>query len=253
MKLISLNIWGGRQLKQLTDYVSEKANDTDIFCFQEVFDTPTDKTIIQEHYRADILKQLKKVLPNHTAYFASVQDKMEFGNTVNYSIDWGVAMFIKNTINAKVNDIMIYRERNSIESHGSTIPRNLQYAHLKINNQPYVIAHFHGLWNGKGKTDTENRINQSNKVKEFLNKEEGKIILCGDFNYLPDTKSLAILEENMINLIKAHNITSTRSVLYTKPDKYADYAIVSKDVNVLNFNVPNINASDHLPLELDFN
>ena len=34
--------------------------------------------------------------------------------------------------------------------------------------------------------------------------------------------------------------------------KFADYVFVSKDVKVKNFEVPNIEISDHLPLILDF-
>ncbi len=57
----------------------------------------------------------------------------------------------------------------------------------------------------------------------------------------------------MRNLIKEHGITSTRSHHYTKPVKFADYAIVSKDLDVIKFEVLQDPVSDHLPLLLEFN
>ncbi len=42
-------------------------------------------------------------------------------------------------------------------------------------------------------------------------------ILCGDFNLMPDTKSIEILETGMQNLVKNYNVTSTRSSFYKNP------------------------------------
>ena len=48
----------------------------------------------------------------------------------------------------------------------------------------------HGLWNGKGKTDSLERIEQSRKAKTFLETVNGAKILCGDLNLLPNTHAL---------------------------------------------------------------
>ena len=76
--------------------------------------------------------------------------------------------------------------------------------------------------------------------------------MTGDFNLLPNTKSLTMLEEKLLNLIKKYEITSTRSVIHNKPDKYADYTLVSSDVVVESFSVPDVTVSDHLPMEIVF-
>ena len=111
----------------------------------------------------------------------------------------------------------------------------------------------HGLWNGKGKTDTPERMQQARIAKEFLNKAKDKSIFMGDFNLLPENESLKIMEENMTNLIKTTNITTTRTALYNKPIPWADYALVSKDINVISFQVPEVNCSDHQPMILECN
>ena len=85
-----------------------------------------------------------------------------------------------------------------------------------------------------------------------MDKAKGKKILVGDFNLLPDTKSLKILEKGMRNLIKEFKIKDTRGELYEKELRFADYALVSSDVMVLDFKVLNEKISDHLPLYLEF-
>ncbi len=118
--------------------------------------------------------------------------------------------------------------------------------------QLFMSATIHGLWNGKGKTDTEDRILQSQRIKKFMSTIHNPIILCGDFNLHPETDSLKMLDENMANLIKTHNITSTRSQYYPKEEKFADYILVSSDIKVKEFKVMQEPVSDHLPLWLEF-
>jgi endonuclease/exonuclease/phosphatase family metal-dependent hydrolase len=52
-------------------------------------------------------------------------------------------------------------------------------------------------------------------------------ILCGDFNLRPETKSMARVKAGMRDLIDEFNITSTRTALYDKPERYADYIFTS--------------------------
>lgn len=56
----------------------------------------------------------------------------------------------------------------------------------------------------------------------------------------------------MRNLVKKYHVTSTRSQLYTKPDKFADYILTSPEVIVEEFKVLAEELSDHLPLLLTF-
>ncbi len=77
-------------------------------------------------------------------------------------------------------------------------------------------------------------------------------ILCGDFNLKPDTESMKILEKDMDNLIKIYKITSTRTSLYPKEEKFADYILTSKEIVLNKFEVLPDEVSDHAPLLLDF-
>jgi len=70
---------------------------------------------------------------------------------------------------------------------------------------------------------------------------------------LPENRSLNMFEDfGMKNLIKEFNIPSTRSSHYKKPERFADYTFVSKDIKVNQFRVLSDEVSDHLAMYLDF-
>jgi endonuclease/exonuclease/phosphatase family metal-dependent hydrolase len=147
-------------------------------------------------------------------------------------------------------DVFVYKQRGFIpEGDVGTHARNIQYVTVETSNGPFTVINFHGLWNGKGKTDTEDRINQSRNILAFTQKLNGEHILCGDFNLLPDTESLKLFErEGLRNLVKEYKISSTRTSFYTKPEKHADYMFVTKGVQVKEFTVLPDEVSDHAPL-----
>lgn len=131
--------------------------------------------------------------------------------------------------------------------------RNIQYVKIDTKDGPRVIINFHGLWNGKGKGDSEDRLLQSDKIIDFIKKVSNPVVLCGDFNLLPETESLKKFEEmGLRNLIKENGITSTRTSLYTKPERYADYVFTSNDIKIKKFKVLPEEVSDHSALLLDF-
>lgn len=253
MKLITLNIWGGKVFAPLIDFIKLQANSTDIFCFQEMFHTPTDRTVSSE-MRVNIYSEIKNILPDFEAFFCPAQDGVDFGGPVDFELSYGLSMFIKKSITVDEHgDTFVFRNKNSRINDSTSVGRNVEYLSFKKDDEKFIVFNFHGLWNGGGKTDSEDRLEQSQKVKTFMDKfTNTKKILCGDFNLAPNTESLALLENNMKNLVKEFNITSTRSSLYPKPEKFADYILVSLDIHVHHFEVLQDEVSDHLPLLLEF-
>lgn len=244
MKLITLNTWGGIVYDPLLEFIKKHSTDTDIFCFQEILNGATKTRPVLGKVSANLFSSFQEILPDFDGYYAVTQES-----------DDGLAIFIKKTfIINKVGDVFVHRYLNAMEGEdGSTMGRNLQYLEFNHLGKIYTILNFHGMWTGSGKGDTEQRILQSKKVQEFFSKSNGAKILCGDFNLDPDTKSMHILNEGNINLIKENKITSTRSSLYTKSSKFADYIIISPEVKVNNFEVLQDEVSDHLPLFIEFN
>jgi len=243
MKLEVLNVWGGRITKELLAHISSQSSNVDIFCFQEVFHNGAPHLDRQKISVMDIFDRIKNILPDHMGYF-------DQGN-IN---EEGLAIFVRSSLNVtKHGDAVVFRKRNSLVGNdATTLPRIIQYIEIETKGKKYTVVNFHGLWNEKKKLDTPTRLEQSKNIRAFMDSCVGEKILCGDFNLKPDTKSLALLEKGMRNLIKEYKITSTRTLIYDKPEKFADYVLVSKGIRVKNFKVLDDTVSDHAPMFLDF-
>ena len=245
MKLISVNTWGGRMMDPFKEFLT-RHSDTDIFCFQEVYhDAHGKDTLWVDGSNFNLLDDIKKTLPEYDFYY-----RAHLGDW------WGLAIFIKKNIDVfEEGEHFVHKfigHDPAIEIHGHTA-KNIQFLRTLHNDKPLTILNFHGLWNGKGKADTEDRINQSKKIIEFIRNIEGGFVFCGDFNLMPDTESLQMIvrELGCRDLIKEAGITSTRTVFYKKPDKFADYMFVSKEIEIKDFKVLSDEISDHKPLLLE--
>ena len=128
----------------------------------------------------------------------------------------------------------------------------MQWIDCVVNSKTYTIVNVHGLWNGKGKGDSTQRITQSHNIRNFLNKSSNAKIICGDFNLRPDTESISIISENMDDLVGRYEVQGTRTSIYDKEEKYADYIFTSPEVRIRNFEVLPDEVSDHSPLLLEF-
>ncbi len=240
MKLITLNTWGGRVTEQLYDFIKKNSSKIDIFCFQEMYHGSA-KVLVEE--KGDVLNlfsNIQNILSEHTGYFRPSLP------------GYGLAVFVNKNIKViEEGDVIIYI--NKEYKGGGNHLRNLQYIKFTEDNKLFSIANIHGLWNGMGKTDTEDRLYQSKKILDFTKNLSHDFILCGDFNLLPDTESIKMIEDSGLrNLIKEFSITSTRTSLYEKPVKFADYIFSSKGIKVKDFKVLPDEVSDHSPLYLEF-
>jgi len=254
IRLISLNTWSGRALYSLTRFFRKRAGDTDIFCLQEVCNSPqavVDQRHPDEHVHGPLFDKISAELKGFEGSFAYFDDDPN---------RMSLAMFARQDVPLKtIEDFIVYRPAQPKET-GSAVfsARKLQYITLDLNGREVLIANYHGLWNNGPKTDTPERIDQSKRIKQFLDGFDGPKILCGDFNLLPETESLQILEKGMRNLVKDYKIQSTRTPLYrhyenpSEPN-FADYILVSPDVKVKRFEVLSDMVSDHAALFLEFN
>lgn len=256
MRLLSLNIWGGKLFEPLITFLKEESSGIDIFCFQEVFSTLSGRTESHEG-RANVFSEIAKSLPDFAGYFQAHHDYHDYSGRVDFHISYGLAIFIrKNFTVTTTGDFFVNANRNVFAPEPdifSPAPRNLQYLQFQQQNSLFSIVNFHGIWiKNSHKYDTPERLEQSRRVRSIVDLMPERKILCGDFNLLPATRSYGILKEEMVDMIEKYTISSTRSSLYTKNEKMANYMLVSPDIRVHDFTVPNVTVSDHLPLILDF-
>lgn len=259
MKIITLNTWGGRAGEEnLLSFFDKYKENTDVFCLQEIWSSfPKElllgriaggfplklDTVMQEGFL-----KLKEKLSEHVDYFRP------------HLLDhYGLLSLIKKDIRVdEEGEVFVHKYKGYLPDEyepGSDLgrhARNIQYIKTVLNDKPLTIINFHGLWNGQGKGDSEDRLNQSKNVLDFIKTLDGEVVLCGDFNLLPDTESLKMFEDyGLKNLIKEYGITSTRTSYYTKPLRFADYVFVSQGLDVKDFKVLPEEVSDHSALYLE--
>ncbi len=260
MKIITLNTWGGRAGKEnLLAFLKSHAGTTDVFCLQEIWMYPHGKLggrlaggVMLDYSRIMIngVKEIAEQLPYFNTFFRpSIDD--------NYGL---LALVRKNINVVHEGDVFVYKEKGYVSDKDvGNHARNLQHITLKTERGLITVINFHGLWTdkpeGKGKQDIPERIEQSEKIVQYTQTLGNPFVLCGDFNLLPTTESVKILERGgMRNLVVENSIASTRTSHYLKPEKFADYIFVSKDLVVKDFKVLSDEVSDHAPLvvEVDF-
>lgn len=243
MKIITLNLWGGRIYKPLIDFISKNQN-IDVFCFQEMYHNAIEKNQNKSNgEQLDFYNEMKFLLPDHIGYFCSTVGDY-----------YGIATFVQKSLKVQASgDINIYKN-SEYNGRGANHSRKAFWVDINLNNKNLSVLNVHGLWNGKGKTDTPDRIEQSRCIRKFMDSVKGYQVICGDFNLLPDTESISILERGMQNLIKEYKVNTTRTSLYTRAEtsgSFADYIFASPDIQIIDFKVLPDEVSDHAPLLLE--
>ncbi|MDO8619333.1 MAG: hypothetical protein Q7R49_05320 [Candidatus Daviesbacteria bacterium] len=269
MRLISLNTWGGIEYDPLMDFIKKQATTTDFFCFQEMLSTSSNiKTITKQHQvRVNLLEEIMKVLPGYDYFFTpslvgfDIYDvhTAEDIKKVDFDLKYGLVIFYKKdlVITNKTFETIYQVDTNKFDLSIGNFSVILQNISIDINGKSLNLFNFHGAPSPGNKLDSDFRIKQSNKIKEYLLQAGGKNILVGDFNLMPNTKSIGMLDSLMRDLIKEFKVEKTRSKLNLingKPgdQKYADYTFVSENIKIESFEVPDIAISDHLPMILQF-
>lgn len=223
MKIVFLNIWHARRIKEVSEFIKEHRETTDVFCFQEAFDTT--------------LKLGKELLNDFQVYTA--------GKTLNEEEDFSLATFVKNT--SQVLNCEAILQDSLTEGMGLNTT-------VEHKGEIYNICNVHGVSRPGNKLDTPFRITQTKAFIDFYRNNPHYTIIGGDFNLEKNTESVGLFSDNGYeDLINSFQIKTTRNRLSWEkyPDSkqyYSDYVFVNHGLVPQNFQVPNNEVSDHLPL-----
>ncbi|HTK03687.1 MAG TPA: endonuclease/exonuclease/phosphatase family protein [Alphaproteobacteria bacterium] len=235
MRIIFLNCYSGQLKIPLFDFIQKQAANTDIFCFQEVSES--------------LQVELQKLLKNFSHVFEigfMLSDVNELA---------GQAIFFNKKVELIKSEKILLHELKTKDI------GFLLKAKLKVDNKEFLLGNVHGTAAPGTKVDSELRLNQSQIIIDAFKNENNFKIIGGDFNLLRNTKSIHMFEnEGYKNLIKDFNIKATRNKVAWERFKDepgfvkqydSDFCFVSKEIKVTNFEVPDVEISDHLPLILD--
>lgn len=226
MKIVYLNVWHGKILDRVTKFIQEQSIDTDIFCFQEF----SDEMIVA------------------TADSLSCYDEISARKPLENGEFYSLAIFMRKDFQRMSSGVLLGEQ---------TACGFAVYAEIQFGANKMYVCNVHGISKPGEKLDTPDRLNQSQIIVDFFKEKKCPIVIGGDFNLFPDTKSMRMFEENGYkNLIKDFKIKTTRNHYVwdrypNNPYRYSDYVLInSKSLDVKDFIVPNIKVSDHLPLIL---
>lgn len=265
MKLISLNTYGGYFFEPLLAFIKEHSKDTDIFCFQELLNNP-ENIHYNEGFRVNLFSEISKALPEFKGIFSPVQLGVSPNGDTNDHTSFGLGIFIKTKFKIQnTGDFFIVGDQSSyIKGKADTLPFKMQHAQFLVEKTLLTICNVHGTAWPVDKLDSQERLEQSKKILNFVKSQTGEKIITGDFNLFPQTQSITMFEQNGFgNLVKEFKISTTRGSLIRKlhPEYYApgrifqefaDYTLVSPGIKVKNYTVPDLPISDHLPLLMEF-
>lgn len=265
MRLISLNIGlfeeNNNKLKQFL-----KTQKPDIICFQEVT-RKIDKNALDKYISKDIIDTSSNLnfsffSPNWIMDGFEVKNfhgkevfrfdlggLVEFGNYVKskYKIVKGESIFTQGSFSLITEKYWNHWPDNDCKS--------FQLVDIILGNgRELRIINYHGIWS-KNKLGSNLTIKASQVINKLAQEVSYPVIICGDFNLFPNTKSMLALKDNLTSLVDKFNIKTTRPMsneLNNLERNIVDYVFVSKNIKVNNFEVLDSNVSDHLPLILDF-
>lgn len=256
MRLITLNIWGGKEFSPLMEFFDREKNQIDIFCLQEMLFGLEPGFTKENKMRVNISAEITKKLHNFRGYKFPAKHSNYFATELlPQGVELGQEIFVRKSMKVISNGgFRTYPKERYISNH-LEFPDCGDFQYIKIEEvgNELIIGNLHGLWQENSqKLDTPERMEQSKIIRDFFDKERGRKIILGDFNMRPEIQSMKILENGMDNLIAKYGIKSTRSSLYPKPIRFSDYILTSLDIKVMDFKVLRDVVSDHLPLLMEF-
>lgn len=267
MKLLSLNCWAGRLFPSIRDYI--QSENADVICLQEVLrsdERATDWVTYRDGHlayqqRANLFEDIRAALTDHDAFFCTSMRGELSADTGAIWAEFGLATFVHRRLPVLGHAMDFIHDQYRHNGWGPhPRPRNANVIRIydPQTAEPATIAHLHGLRGEDGKHDTPERLAQAHALVALINRlwrQDEKLIVCGDFNLLPGSATFEILQSlGLTDLVTARAFTGTRTSYYTKPERFADYILVSEGIDVSRFEVirePEI--SDHCPLLLEFN
>lgn len=264
MKILSLNVWGGMLHAPLLDYLAK--TDADVYCLQEVpraigarSDWLTYRDgAVELQQRANLYREIADALPGHDGFFAPTARGELMDGDRRCHQEFGLATFIRQDI-AVIGQALDF-VHGTFSPHGFGAHPRARNAHIfrlydYKANHALTVAQFHGLRELNGKDDTPTRADQVEALASLIGRvhRDGEgLVLCGDFNVLPDSATFTTLGRlGLTDLVTTRGFTDTRTSLYRKSGRYADYMLVNDTVSVETFNVIETpEVSDHRPLIL---
>ena len=240
MKILQLNIWGGKLDKQIFELIEREK--PDIACFQEAIIIQGEENLFFASL-AEIVGEtnLKEWYFSPSWSFKHMNRKAEWGNAILSITPFLQKHSFFTNGEFKENFDLIDDDYNM---------RNLQHVVVESNGKKLHILNHHGHHLHQHKDGDAETMRQCKMIADYVKELEGDVVLTGDFNLSPHSESLEQLNAILTNHCIENDVQTTRTQL-THKTEVCDYIFTSKDAKIKNFRVlPDI-ASDHSALMIE--
>lgn len=241
MRLLQLNAWTIRLETRVLDMIEKER--PDIMTLQEVLESESDLSYFPT------LSQLVARAQFNNTYFSPAYSlafagrDTEFGNaTISKS-----PFLETDTLFTHLG----YTKNMQFDKDDYNI-RNFQHVIVtdQASRKVHILNHhgFHIPEHKKGSNITLKAIQQ---IIDYTKSLAGPIIIAGDFNLEPTSRSIEHLSSQFCNLAVLYKLKTTRTDLTSKSE-VCDYIFINDQIEVNDFYMSDIIASDHRGLVLDF-
>jgi len=243
LKVISLNVWAGRLLPAVVEFLKEQS--ADVVLLQEV--TNADDESLGDHHR--IFNSLQRQLGYEYDNYA---------HNFNYKLPEGIVPegnVILSKLPIKQISNCYFVEPNKeyyqdIPEDWPIVPRILQQVELESEKGPINVINVHGVWDLDGDRDSPERHKMVQAIVE-RSENQPRTIVGGDTNAKSSNPVWRELE-NQLKPVFGPELKTTFNMRHKDNPGYAsapvDLIFVSPDINILERTAPDVDISDHLPL-----
>lgn len=237
LRILQWNVWYKEDIRNILKFV--KSTNPDLFCAQEL-------TIgYKNQVLNDTVKYLASKLEMHSSHTEMLVDDVIVCNGVfsKYPILSNQVHEINKPIGTGGYDDEL---------------RTMLVAEIELaDSNTFWLATTHMSYTHKFEP-TKRKLKETENLIKSLEKRDSKFTLSGDFNALPKSTVIKLIEERFINLGPDYSINSWT----TKPFSYngfeenelnwrLDYIFGTKDIRVINAEIIQTEFSDHLPLLIE--
>jgi endonuclease/exonuclease/phosphatase family metal-dependent hydrolase len=244
MRLVQLNIWEGRLIRHIPDFI--KRLNPDLVCLQEVFSS--DSEVIKPSRLFSSLQQIQAACDYPHVFFSPTFSSVYEGIPVGYG-------------NAILSRLPLLDEQATFTS-GSYNPNqtaanivpdtcNLQTVRVRSPKGDFSLANHHAYLGPDGFGDKTN-VQKMRFVSEQLRDLPTPLIFAGDLNVVPESQTMRAFDGFLEDLTATNHISTTLTELGKVNDVACDHILVSPDVQAAAFYVDDQLVSDHKALVLDF-
>lgn len=221
-----------------------KREDADVVFMQEVYDGH-DSAWERKFRSMDVLRDVLSY--SHEHFAPAFLERTDFGK-----VEQGNAILSKFPIlESQVYFYdQPYSEREDRVEYFETTPRNLQRVAVNFGGRTIQVFNTQGVW-GKDGNDNDRRLAMAQTIVDALAPYD-PVVLAGDFNVQEKTKTISLIEEQLVNVFKQDSRTTSFNMKHKINPGFAtavvDMVFVSPSIQVLKHRQCSENVSDHLAL-----